>query len=115
MVQFDWFVAALSARLNVSPRHLFPTYPGRYMSSFTLKQHEITVNQIHRNLPPSALYEHAILHEKDAHIAENGALVAYSGAAYEVTARKLAGLFTTNFAAYEEGASAEVKAAGPMA
>ncbi|HWY92638.1 MAG TPA: phosphoenolpyruvate carboxykinase (ATP) [Chthoniobacterales bacterium] len=45
------------------------------MSSFTLKQHEITVNQIHRNLPPSALYEHAILHEKDAHIAENGALV----------------------------------------
>jgi len=50
------------------------------MSSFTLKQHEITVNQIHRNLPPSALYEHAILYEKDAHIAENGALVAYSGA-----------------------------------
>jgi phosphoenolpyruvate carboxykinase (ATP) len=50
------------------------------MSSFTLKQHEITVNEIHRSLPPSALYEHAILHEKDAHIAENGALVAYSGA-----------------------------------
>ena len=50
------------------------------MSSFTLKQHEITVNQIHRNLPPSALYEHAILHEKDAHIAENGVLVACSGA-----------------------------------
>src|SRR6516165_9027205 len=50
------------------------------MSSFTLKQHEITVNEIHRNLPPSALYEHAILYEKDAHIAENGALVAYSGA-----------------------------------
>jgi ATP-dependent phosphoenolpyruvate carboxykinase len=49
------------------------------MSSFTLRQHEITVAEIHRNLPPSALYEHAILHEKDAHIAENGALVAYSG------------------------------------
>jgi ATP-dependent phosphoenolpyruvate carboxykinase len=49
------------------------------MSSFTLKQHEITVSDIHRNLPPSALYEHAILYEKDAHIAENGALVAYSG------------------------------------
>jgi len=32
-----------------------------------------------------------------------------------VTAKKLAGLFTTNFAAYEEGVSAEVKAAGPMA
>ena len=50
------------------------------MSSFTLKQHEITASEIHRNLPPSALYEHAIIHEKDAHIAENGALVAYSGA-----------------------------------
>ena len=50
------------------------------MSSFTLKQHEITVNQIHRNLPPSALYEHAILDEKHAHIAENGALVACFGA-----------------------------------
>lgn len=29
--------------------------------------------------PPSALYEHAIRHEKEAIIAENGALVAYSG------------------------------------
>ena len=49
------------------------------MSSFNLKQHEIAVEEIHRNLAPSALYEHAILYEKDAHIAENGALVAYSG------------------------------------
>lgn len=49
------------------------------MSSFNLQQHEIAVEKIHRNLPPSALYEHAILYEKDAHIAENGALVAYSG------------------------------------
>src|SRR6202048_1925941 len=49
------------------------------MSAFNLKQHEITVEEVHRNLPPSALYEHAILYEKDAHIAENGALVAYSG------------------------------------
>jgi phosphoenolpyruvate carboxykinase (ATP) len=49
------------------------------MNSFDLKDHEIAVTEIHRNLPPSALYEHAILHEKDAHIAENGALVAYSG------------------------------------
>jgi ATP-dependent phosphoenolpyruvate carboxykinase len=31
------------------------------------------------NLPPSALYEHAIRYEKNASIAENGALVAYSG------------------------------------
>ena len=49
------------------------------MSSFNLQQHEIAVEKIHRNLPPSALYEHAILYENDAHIAENGALVAYSG------------------------------------
>ena len=44
-----------------------------------LKVHGITVAEIHRNLPPSALYEHAIRYEKDANIAENGALVAYSG------------------------------------
>lgn len=49
------------------------------MSSFNLKEHELSVEQVHRNLAPSALYEHAILYEKDAHIAENGALVAYSG------------------------------------
>src|ERR1700736_6404659 len=34
-------------------------------------------------------------------------------AAYEATAKKLASLFTKNFAAYEEGVSPEVKAAGP--
>ena len=135
------------------------------MSSFNLQQHEIAVEKIHRNLPPSALYEHAILYEKDAHIAENGALVAYSGvktgrspkdkrvvkqtpsendecdpvfgldvvtkcpnvpseilvprnvwsdkAAYEAAATKLASLFANNFATYEGGISAEVKAAGP--
>jgi phosphoenolpyruvate carboxykinase (ATP) len=49
------------------------------MNSFNLKEHELTVEEVHRNLPPSALYEHAILYERDAHIAENGALVAYSG------------------------------------
>jgi phosphoenolpyruvate carboxykinase (ATP) len=47
--------------------------------SFTLNQHGLAVIEVHRNLPPSALYEHAIRHEKDASIAENGALVAYSG------------------------------------
>ena len=47
--------------------------------SFTLKQHGLAVTEVHRNLPPSALYEHAIRHEKDASIADNGALVAYSG------------------------------------
>jgi hypothetical protein len=42
------------------------------MNSFNLKEHELIVEEVHRNLPPSALYEHAILYEKDAHIAENG-------------------------------------------
>ena len=39
----------------------------------------LTVSEIHHNLAPSALYEHAIRYEKDASIAENGAFVAYSG------------------------------------
>jgi phosphoenolpyruvate carboxykinase (ATP) len=44
-----------------------------------LTAYGITVAEVHRNLPPSSLYEHAIRYEKDASIAENGALVAYSG------------------------------------
>src|SRR6187551_3213737 len=44
-----------------------------------LTDHGLTVSEVHRNLPPSSLYEHAIRFEKDASIAENGALVAYSG------------------------------------
>src|SRR5687768_871622 len=50
------------------------------MSKFNLAEHEITVETIHRNLRPSELNEHAIRFEKDARIAEGGALVAYSGA-----------------------------------
>jgi phosphoenolpyruvate carboxykinase (ATP) len=46
---------------------------------FDLSSHGLTVAEVHRNLPPSSLYEHAIRFEKDASIAENGALVAYSG------------------------------------
>ena len=49
------------------------------MGTFNLEQHQLTVGEVHRNLPPSSLYEHAIRYEKDASIAENGALVAYSG------------------------------------
>ena len=49
------------------------------MSSFDLSKHELTAQEIHRNLPPSVLYEHAIRYDKEATIAENGALVAYSG------------------------------------
>ena len=48
-------------------------------TSFNLQEYDITVKEIHRNLPPSQLYEHAIRYEKDASIADNGALVAYSG------------------------------------
>src|SRR5437588_5412669 len=47
--------------------------------AFNLQDYDITVAEVHRNLPPSRLYEHAIRYEKDASIAENGALVAYSG------------------------------------
>ncbi len=50
------------------------------MNAFDLKDHELTVTEVHRNLPVGALYEHAIRYEKDASIADNGALVAYSGA-----------------------------------
>ena len=46
---------------------------------FSLEPHQIVVAEVYRNLPPSSLYEHAIRYEKDASIAENGALVAYSG------------------------------------
>ena len=49
------------------------------MNTFNLEEHELKVTEVHRNLPPSSLYEHAIRFEKDASIAENGALVAYSG------------------------------------
>src|SRR5215472_13938226 len=50
------------------------------MSAFDLEAHNLTVPEVHHNLPPSALYEHAMRYDKGASIAENGALVAYSGA-----------------------------------
>src|SRR5437773_12529658 len=42
----------------------------RPMSQFDLKDQELTVAEIHRNIPPSALYEHAIRHDRDSSIAE---------------------------------------------
>src|SRR3954447_8097294 len=48
-------------------------------TTFALTGNGLTVTEIHHNLAPSVLYEHAIRFEKDASIAENGALVAYSG------------------------------------
>jgi phosphoenolpyruvate carboxykinase (ATP) len=53
--------------------------PITTVGAFDLKDHELHVAEVHHNLPPSSLYEHAIRYEKDASIAENGALVAYSG------------------------------------
>ena len=50
------------------------------MTPFDLREHDVTVTEIHHNLPPGALYEHAIRYEKGASITDNGALVAYSGA-----------------------------------
>jgi phosphoenolpyruvate carboxykinase (ATP) len=49
------------------------------MTAFNLLDHDVTVTEVHRNLSPGALYEHAIRYEKGASIAANGALVAYSG------------------------------------
>jgi phosphoenolpyruvate carboxykinase (ATP) len=49
------------------------------MTGFNLREHGLTVTEIHHNLPPSMLYEHAMRYDKGAGIAENGALVAYSG------------------------------------
>jgi len=49
------------------------------MKAFDLKAHELNVTEVHHNFPPSSLYDHALRHEKDSSIAENGALVAYSG------------------------------------
>jgi phosphoenolpyruvate carboxykinase (ATP) len=36
------------------------------MNTLNLNDHEVTVGEVHRNLPPSSLYEHAIRYEKDA-------------------------------------------------
>src|SRR5262245_37050553 len=49
------------------------------MPSFTLKDHDIHVAQIHRNAAPALLYEHAIRYDANEKIAASGALVAYSG------------------------------------
>jgi phosphoenolpyruvate carboxykinase (ATP) len=43
------------------------------MNAFNLKEHALTVEEVYRNLPPSALYEHAILYDKDAYRRERRA------------------------------------------
>lgn len=49
------------------------------MSKFDLRNYDISVADIGRNLSPSQLYEEAIRHEPESRIADTGALVAYSG------------------------------------
>lgn len=49
------------------------------MAGNLLQGYGIGVQEIHHNLPPSSLYEHAIRYERDSSIADSGALVAYSG------------------------------------
>lgn len=48
-------------------------------SGFSLKQHNIDVTNIVRNAMPAVLYQEAIKYEKDAAIAESGALMVRSG------------------------------------
>ena len=47
--------------------------------NFDLKEHDIQVTNIGRNLPAARLYEEAIRFDPSASIADSGALVAYSG------------------------------------
>jgi phosphoenolpyruvate carboxykinase (ATP) len=67
----------------MAPANATSRVPGfeqeKLMSPFNLQEHGLTVEEVHRNLPPSALYEHAIRFDRGARIAQNGALVAYSG------------------------------------
>ena len=49
------------------------------MDSFDLQAYGITVESILRNPAPAKLYEEAIRFETDCHIADSGALIAYSG------------------------------------
>jgi phosphoenolpyruvate carboxykinase (ATP) len=50
------------------------------MSSFNLRSHGITVEDVRRNLPPARLYAEAIRDDPQCAIADAGALIAYSGA-----------------------------------
>jgi phosphoenolpyruvate carboxykinase (ATP) len=49
------------------------------MSNIDLSEYGLTVKEVHHNLSCGALYEHAIHFDKESSIADNGALVAYSG------------------------------------
>lgn len=47
--------------------------------AFDLREHEITVASLGRNLGVARLYEEAIRYEAESRLSDNGALVAYSG------------------------------------
>ncbi len=49
------------------------------MSRFDLSAHGVTVADVRRNLVPARLYEEAVRFDASTRIADNGALVAYSG------------------------------------
>ena len=49
------------------------------MSTIDLSEYGLNVKEVHHNLSCGALYEHAIHFDKESSIADNGALVAYSG------------------------------------
>ncbi len=59
-----------------------PVLPGRketVLARFDLSSFGIGVEEIHRNLSPAALYEHAIKYDQGDYIADSGALIASSG------------------------------------
>jgi phosphoenolpyruvate carboxykinase (ATP) len=49
------------------------------MTTLDLSEYGLTVREVHHNLSCGALYEHAIHFDKESSVADNGALVAYSG------------------------------------
>jgi phosphoenolpyruvate carboxykinase (ATP) len=59
--------------------HAYPDQLEESPSAFALDHLRLT-RKVHRNLPPGSLYEHAVRFDTDTVIADNGALVAYSGA-----------------------------------
>src|SRR5690606_29321038 len=51
----------------------------RMAARFSLEQYGIGVEEVHRNLPPAVLYEHALKWDRGSAITASGALVAMSG------------------------------------
>ncbi len=46
---------------------------------FDLREYEIDVETVHRNMSPAALYQKAFLYDQGATLSDTGALIAYSG------------------------------------